>query len=44
MVVNGVSVQSSVSDQPMGSNETKTGAENRLKNLKAHRADFYIRN
>ena len=42
VVVSGVGVQSGVSDQPMGSNETKTGAENRLKNLKAHRADFYI--
>ena len=42
VVVSGVSVQSDVSDQPMGSNETKTGAENRLKNLKIHLADFYV--
>ena len=42
VVVSGVSVPSGVSDQPMGSNETKTGAENRLKNLKTHLADFYV--
>ena len=42
IVVGGVSVPSGVSDQPMGSNETKTGAENRLKNLKTHLADFYV--
>ena len=42
VVVSGVSVPSGVSDQPMGSKETKTGAENRLKNLKTHLADFYV--
>ena len=42
VVVSGVGVPSGVSDQPMGSNETKTGAENRLKNLKTHLADFYV--
>ncbi len=42
VVVSGVSVSSGVPDQPMGSNETKTGAVNRLKKLKAHRADFYV--
>ena len=42
VVVSGVSVPSGVSDQPMGSSETKTGAENRLKNLKTHLADFYV--
>ena len=42
VVVSGVSVPSGVSDQPMGSSETKTGAKNRLKNLKTHLADFYV--
>ena len=42
VVVSGVSVPSGVSDQPMGSNETKTGAENRLKKVKAQHADFYV--
>ena len=42
VIVSGVSVPSGVSDQPMGSSETKTGAENRLKNLKTHLADFYV--
>ena len=42
VVVSGVSVPSGVSDQPMGSKETKTGAKNRLKNLKTHLADFYV--
>ncbi len=42
VVVSGVSVPSGVSDQPMSCNETKTGAKNRLKNLKVDRADFYV--
>ena len=38
----GHNVESGVPDQPIGYEETKSGAENRIKNLKHRDADFYI--
>ncbi len=38
----GHNVESGVPDQPIGYEETKSGAENRIKNLKNRDADFYI--
>ena len=38
----GYGVVSGVPDQPIGYRETKSGAENRIKNLKHRDADFYI--
>ena len=38
----GYNVESGVPDQPIGYEETKSGAENRIKNLKHRDADFYI--
>ena len=38
----GHNVESGVPDQPIGYEETKSGAENRIKNLKHRGADFYI--
>lgn len=41
--IEGISVQSGVSDQPMTDEETLAGAENRVENLiKEHNADYYI--
>ena len=38
----GHNVESGVPDQPIGYEETKSGAENRIKNLKHRDADFYL--
>ncbi len=44
LVLKGVSVPSNVSDQPMSSEETLTGAENRAKNAKteAPESDYWV--